>query len=124
MIVTITYIRLWNGFKVIELIKHGNRIKKQLWQQNCRGYKQFGFWRHVYTMTMWDNEEDMKFFARTGEHKESMKSTAHLGKQVRSYTFEADKFPGWLTAFKLVRNGKVINFPKPKRKKAPIKAVV
>lgn len=117
MIVTVTYIRLRSGFKLFELMRHGNRIKKQLKEQNCRGFRQFGFWLHIYTMTLWDNEEAMKLFARTGEHKESMKSTARLGKQVRTVTFEADRFPGWIRAIKLLRKGKVINLPKPEKVK-------
>jgi heme-degrading monooxygenase HmoA len=127
MIVTVTYIKLRRAHNIWELMRHGRRIKKQLKEQNCKGFRQFGFWRDIYTMTLWENEEAMKLFARSGEHKESMKSTARLGQQVRTATFEADKLPGWREAWRKLRaTGKVIDLPLPKdmqKSKAKAQAV-
>lgn len=118
MIVTITYIKLRSALDIVELIRHGKRIKKQLKQQNCKGFSQHGFWRDIYTMTLWDSDADMKVFAQSGEHKESMKSTAKLGQQVRTLTLEADKIPSWRYAKRRLRaEGKIINLPDPKLRK-------
>lgn len=111
MIVTVTYFKLRSAIRGFELFAHEHRIKKQLNAGSCRGYKKWFFWKDVYTMTMWDNEKVMREFVMSGAHKESMKSTARLGVQFKSVTFEVDELPSWKVAkAKLKAQGRTINY--------------
>ncbi len=112
MIVTVTYFKTRSVFKSSMLWIYEYKIKKQMKQKDtrCRGYKSTAFWRDVYTMTLWDNKEDMRKFVMSGAHKESMKDTAKLGKTFKSITIETDKMLDWKTAKKKIHEeGRVIN---------------
>ena len=69
----------------------------------------FGYWH--YTLTVWESEQDMKNFARSGEHAEAMKSSRKIATEVRSFTFEADEIPKWSEAKELLfSKGRVTEF--------------
>ncbi len=119
MIVVVTYFRLRSMIRGFELFLHEHRIKKQLRTANCKGYKSRAFLKDVYTMTMWENGEEMKRFAHSGAHLESMKSTARLGSQFCSVTFEASQIPPWKEAIaRLEKDGRVLNYKDPSKPRA------
>ncbi|MEZ4360178.1 MAG: hypothetical protein R3B48_08355 [Kofleriaceae bacterium] len=119
MIVVVTYFRIRSIIRGFELFLHEHRIKKQLREMDCKGYRMRAILKDVYTMTMWETEEQMIRFARSGAHLESMKSTARLGSQFRSVTFEASAMPPWKEAIaKLEKDGKVVNYKDPRRPRA------
>ncbi len=119
MIVVVTYFRLRSMIRGFELFLHERRIKKQLREMSARGYKSRAVLKDVYTMTMWDDEAAMKRFAYSGAHLESMKSTARLGSQFSSVTFEASQLPPWKEAIaKLKAEGRVVNYKDPSKPRA------
>lgn len=83
---------------------------RQLKTTQCAGFKKKGAWKKHYTMTLWNNEEEMKSFARSGAHAVAMKESAQIAKEIRSITIDADTFPKWRDATTLVEKGKVIRF--------------
>lgn len=115
MLVVVTYFRLRSAIRGFELFLHEHRIKKQLKEMQCKAYKKRAIFKDVHTMTLWDSEEDMLRFVRSGAHLESMKSTARLGSQFRSVSFEVSAMPSWKEAIeRLARDGKVVNYKDPR----------
>jgi len=53
-------------------------------------------------MTLWDSEEDIQQFARSGAHREALKDSAKIAREIRTYTYDADHLPKWSTAIKLL----------------------
>lgn len=61
-------------------------------------------------MTLWNSEDELKAFARSGAHLEAMKTSAKISKEIWTYTYDADKLPSWKEAYTLLRNGKKMTF--------------
>ena len=73
--------------------------------------KNTGFGYLHFTMSVWENEADLRNFACTGAHREAMKESESLATEIGVYTFRSDEVPNWTEAKKLVsENGKVISF--------------
>ena len=107
---TITSIELRGPFKFFALSASALKIIKQLRTTNCREFKKRGIWTMHYTMTLWNNEEELKQFARSGAHLEAMKTSASLAEEIRTITFDAEKLPDWQTAVRLLKDAKVLRF--------------
>ena len=112
MFVTITSLKLksvWGFFKLsLNGLKISNQAKKE---KGFVALKNTGFGYMHYTLTLWESEEDLKRFARSGAHKEAMKQSASLADEVRIYTFPADELPNWREAKKLLsQQGRVFTF--------------
>lgn len=110
MKVTITSIELKNPFYFFTLSMISLKIVRQLKSTNCKKLKNTGFWTKHYTMTLWNNVEDMRSFATSGAHLEAMKGSKNISKEIRTITIDATKLPKWNEAKRLLDNGKVIKF--------------
>jgi hypothetical protein len=110
MKVTITSIELKNPFKFFTLSAQALSILKQLKSTNSKEFKKRGIWNKHYTMTLWENEEDLKNFARSGAHLEAMKKSKEIAKEIRTLTIEANALPSWKEAKKLLENAKILRF--------------
>lgn len=112
MIVSMTSIVLKSPWYFFKLSYFGLRITLQLKKQD--GFlkiKNTGFGRHHYTLTSWENAEDMKRFVPTGAHLEAMKRTASIAEEVRTLTVERDTLPTWKEAkAMLAEKGKVTRY--------------
>ena len=74
-------------------------------------FKNSGLGRMQYTLSAWETEEDLKRFARSGEHKKSMQKTHTIATEVRTLTYQSDTFPEWKDAKKLLmEKGRAITF--------------
>lgn len=98
MKITITSIELINPFKYFLLSRKALGIVLQLRNTDCVKMKKRGFWTTHYTMTLWNNEDDLKKFARSGAHLEAMKMSGQIAKEIKSLTIDADEFPSWAAA--------------------------
>jgi hypothetical protein len=107
---TITSIKLKTIFKFFPLSIYALNIVKQLKTTNCLDFKKQGFWTLHYTMTLWESEEQMKEFARSGAHLKAMKDSAKIAKEIRTVTIDADKLPDWKTAKQLLAEAKPYRF--------------
>ena len=107
---TITSIKLKTIFKFFPLSIYALNIVKQLKATNCLEFKKQGIWTLHYTMTLWENEEQLKDFARSGAHLKAMKDSATIAKEIRTITIDADKLPDWKTAKELLSKSKPYKF--------------
>ncbi|MFI1743810.1 DUF3291 domain-containing protein [Thalassobellus sediminis] len=107
---TITSIELNSPFKFFILSAITLKIVRQLRSTNCKEFKSKGFWTNHYTMTLWNNEKEMKEFATSGAHLEGMKASKKISKEIRTVTVDTTELPNWNDAKKLLSNGKVIRF--------------
>lgn len=110
MKVTITSIELKGPLKFFALSSKALKIIRQLKTTNCKDFKKRGVWTKHYTMSLWNNEEEMKAFAYSGAHMEAMKTSKDIAKEIRSITIDASKFPSWKEAKRLLEEGKVIRY--------------
>ncbi len=107
---TITSIELKGPFKFFALSYDAMKIIKQMKATECKAFKKRGVWTMHYTMTLWNNEEELKQFARSGAHLEAMKRSKQIAKEIRTVTVDMNELPDWNTAFELLENAKVIKF--------------
>jgi hypothetical protein len=111
MKVTITSLELKSPWKFFSLSYQAMKILQQLATTDCVEKKSTGFWTKHYTMTLWKTEGDLKNFAKSGKHFESMKKGAQIAKEIRTLTMDATKLPNWKEA-KAVLNekGRIIRY--------------
>ncbi|MFZ1806307.1 MAG: DUF3291 domain-containing protein [Cyclobacteriaceae bacterium] len=107
---TITSIELRGPLKFFTLSAKALRIIKQLKVTDCKDFKKKGAWTIHYTMTLWNNENDLKEFARSGAHLEAMKSSKQIAKEIRTITIDTDALPDWKEAKKLLEGAKVLKY--------------
>ena len=107
---TITLIELKGPFQFFILSAKALKIMRQLKGTNYVEMKKRGLWKTHYTMTLWNNEEDLKAFARSGAHLEAMKTAKSIAKEIKTYTYDTDTLPDWKTAIKLLEKVKGISY--------------
>lgn len=107
---TITSIELKGPFKFFALSASALQILKQLKTTNCKDFKKRGIWTKHYTMTLWNNETELKEFAASGAHFEAMKKSQQIAKEIRTITLDAEVLPSWNEAKKLLENTKVLRY--------------
>ncbi|MUP47424.1 DUF3291 domain-containing protein [Gramella sp. BOM4] len=100
---TITSIELKGPVKFFALSYSAMKIIKQLRATNCRDFKKRGFWTWHYTMTLWNNEQELKDFAGSGAHLEAMKKSKKIAREIRTITIETDHLPDWTEAKRLLK---------------------
>ncbi len=110
MKVTIKSIKLKGPHKYFALSFKAWRIVQQLKSTNYEDFKKKGLWTTHYTMTLWKAEDEMRKFASSGPHKEVMKSSQRIAKEIRTLKIDADELPTWSAAVALLEKGKVIHF--------------
>lgn len=110
MKVTITYLELKSPLKFFALSAKALRIVKQLRATNCSEFKKRGIWTKHYTMTLWNNDNELKDFARSGAHLDAMRKSKDIAKEIKTLTIDADKLPTWKEAKKLLETAKSLRF--------------
>jgi hypothetical protein len=111
MKLTITSIELKGVFKFFILSKHALSIMRQLKTTQCKGFKKRGIWTIHYTMTLWNNEQEMKAFAMSGAHLSAMKISQSIAKEIKILTIDGNEFPKWKDAIhKLNTEGKTLRY--------------
>lgn len=107
---TITSIELRGPLKFFALSSKALKIIRQLKATNCKDFRKKGLWTTHYTMTLWNNEDELKNFARSGAHLEAMKVSKKIAKEIRTITIETDCLPNWTEAKELLQKGYVIKY--------------
>lgn len=112
MFVTITSLKLKSFWGFFKLSWRGLQISNQAKrEQGFVAFKNTGFGYTHYTLTLWQTEEDLKRFARSGEHLNAMKKSSELASEIRTYTYSDDQLPNWNEAkSKLLENSKTLTF--------------
>jgi hypothetical protein len=103
MIVSITKIELLSYSKLLAFFKFNGQIIKDLQQTNCKKYKVTGNWnlKTWYTMTLWENENDINDFYRNGTHLEAMKQSKTFSSKIESKRKIQDQLMNWKEAKKV-----------------------
>ncbi len=107
---TITSIELKGPLKFFALSASAYGIIKQLKATKFKDFKKRGIWTKHYTMTLWNNENELKEFAKSGAHLDAMKKGKNIAKEIRTITIDADSLPSWDEAKKLLDNAKVVKY--------------
>lgn len=107
---TITSIELRGPLKFFVLSSNALQIIKQLKATKCKDFRKKGIWTTHYTMTLWNNEDELKDFARSGAHLEAMKASKKIAKEIRTITIDTDYLPNWTEAKALLQKGSVIKY--------------
>ncbi len=110
MKVTITSIELNSPLKFFALSLKALKIVKQLKSSQYKDFKKKGIWTKHYTMTLWNNEDELKTFAQSGAHLEAMKTSREIAKEIRTITIDANVLPSWIEASKLLDKAKIIKY--------------
>lgn len=112
LLVTVTSIRLKSVWYFFRLSLFGLKISRQA--KSEKGFikmKNTGFGYDHYTLSVWESEEDIKRFARSGMHLEAMRQTGSIASEVRTYTYLTNTLPGWKEVKKLLKDkGKIHKF--------------
>lgn len=107
---TITSIELKGPLKFFALSAAALQVTRQLKTTNCKDFKKRGWWTTHYTMTLWNNEKELKQFASSGAHLEAMKASKQMAKEIRTITLETESLPNWKDAKRMLEKGKVIRY--------------
>jgi hypothetical protein len=107
---TITSIELRGPLKFFALSSNALQIIKQLKATKCKDFRKKGIWTTHYTMTLWNSEDELKDFARSGAHLDAMKASKNIAKEIRTITIDADHLPNWTEAKALLERGNVIKY--------------
>ncbi len=111
MYLTITYIRLRSVWQFFALSWQALKIVRQLKQHNNTAWKNKGFWRNHYTMTLWKSREDIDKFYTAGAHAQSMRNSAKISSEIATLTIAAADFLDWKIAKERVKKeGKWLKF--------------
>lgn len=106
MIVSITKIELNSYLKLIPFFNFNRQIIAELQQANCKKHKVVGSWNGKvwYTMTLWENENDINDFYRNGTHLAAMKQSAKFSSKIESRRIQNEDLIPWKEAKKLFGN--------------------
>lgn len=104
MKLSITFIELKSPFHFFALSRQAFKIVKQLKKTPCVKYKSVGFWKKHYTMTLWNNEEEMRPFVVSGAHMNAMKSSSKIANEIKVLTINSDQLISWKEAKKRVES--------------------
>jgi hypothetical protein len=103
MKVTITSLELKSPWTFFSLSYQAMKILQQLAKTDCIQKKSTGFWTMHYTMTLWKSEADLRNFAKSGQHLESMKKGGQIAREIRTLTMDATQLPSWKDAKSLLK---------------------
>ena len=109
MILSVTSLKLKNPlyffivpyFSFISIIQLRTKSK-------CVKYKTFGMGLTSYTMTLWQNENDMIEYYRQGAHAEAMKKATKFTKELRFLRLDRNDLIQLSEAKELLKSAKVI----------------
>ena len=106
MILSITKIELISYSKLIDFFKFNKQIINELKQSKCKKHSLTGNWnlKVWYTMTLWENENEINDFYRNGTHLEAMKKSKKFSNNIQSHRVynETENLMDWKKAKKIV----------------------
>lgn len=102
MLLSVTKIELKSYSNLLPFFKLNGQIISELKHTNCKKYKMTGSLnlRVWYTMTLWENENDLNDFYRNGTHLQAMKQARTFSSKIKSYRLSTDDLIKWNEAKK------------------------
>lgn len=106
MILSITKIELISHSKLIDFFKFNKQIIDELKKSKCKKHSLTGKWnlKVWYTMTLWENENDINDFYRNGNHLEAKKKSKKFSNNIQSHRVynKTENLMDWKKAKKIV----------------------
>lgn len=102
MFVSITLVRLKSPIYIPKLIRYASPVFGAINKEKCLHVSSSGLWLNHYTMTIWNNEEDMMELFKSPEHRAAMAQTQKMASNVKFYKAEMEKKPSWKEAKRLL----------------------
>lgn len=112
MKVTITSIELKSPFQFFALSRHAMQIIRQLRATEYKVFRKRGIWTTHYTMTLWENEAQLRAFATSGAHLQAMRASGKIAKEIKTVTFDADALPSWREAKRILEKVEPLTYVK------------
>jgi len=106
MIISITKIELNSYSKLIDFFKFNKQIINELKESKCKKFKVTGNWnlKVWYTMTLWENENEINTFYRIGKHLEAMKQSKKFSSKIQFKRINKADLISWKDGKKLFEN--------------------
>lgn len=103
MIVSITKIELISYSKFVAFFKFNGQIINDLKQSKSKKHKMTGSWnlKDWFTMTLWENENDLNDFYLNGTHLEAMRQFKTFSSKIQSKRINNEDLISWKEAKKL-----------------------
>lgn len=100
MIVSITKIELNSYSKLLSFLKFNGQIIKELKHSKCIKYKLKPNWnlKTWYTMTLWENVQEINEFYQNGTHLEAMKQSKTFSSNIHSLRIHTEDLISWKEA--------------------------
>lgn len=106
----ITSIELKSPWHFFALSKMALGISNQLKKSGYLKFKKKGFWTKHYTMTLWQNDNEMRHFAHSGKHMEAVKNAGTIAREIRIVTISTDTLPEWKEAIALLNGADAASY--------------
>ncbi|MGZ3862834.1 MAG: hypothetical protein ACXVPN_10520 [Bacteroidia bacterium] len=92
--------------KLLSFLKLNGQIIKELKQSNCKKYKFTRSWnlKVWYTMTLWENENEINDFYRKGVHLKAMKKAGTFSSKIQSHRIDNEDLIDWNEAKEMFDN--------------------
>lgn len=111
MILSITKLTIKKPWHFFPVSYHAFRVMIQLkFSSKCKGVKTIGVGFTTYTMTLWENEEDMNSFYRSGAHKVAMVNASKYAQELGFLRLERNSLIEWPEAKELMEKQGKISF--------------
>lgn len=106
MTVSITKIELNSYLKLLAFFKFNSKIIAELKLSTCKSYQFTSNWnlKVWYTMTLWENENDINCFYRNGVHLEAMKKATFFSSKIQSKRVQKENMLTWKEVKKMFDN--------------------
>jgi hypothetical protein len=106
MPVSITKIELNSYTKLFAFLRLNSQIFEQLKKSKCIKYKAIPNWnlKNWYTMSIWNDENDINEFYRNGTHLEAMKQAKFFSSKLKSKRINGLEFPNWKKAIEIIES--------------------
>lgn len=109
MILTISSLRVKKPWHFFFVSYYALWVTLQIhFKSKCKKIKTKGVGLETYTMTLWDNEQDIKDFYMTGAHKTAMVRATKYAQEIKVFRMPATDLICWTEAKKILRQQKSV----------------
>lgn len=103
MVLSITSLKVRKFSHLLRVWPYSFRCVLQLQKNSkCVAFKTLGFANPSYTMTLWENEQDMREYFFAGAHAHAMKNAIKWAEEIKSIRIERDALIDWEEAKQLL----------------------
>ncbi|RBW67952.1 DUF3291 domain-containing protein [Bacillus taeanensis] len=97
MFISVTRLHLRGKRKLPSFIWHTLQSMNQLKKAEGLTHSSFNKegWLTYWTLTVWENKEDMKNYRNNGSHLKAMKIARKIADELESFHWEGETIPSW-----------------------------